>query len=62
MCPIGQNTKTNQKHLQRLAQYVDKGVIVAKVDKVFPLEKTKEAFEYLEKGSPRGKVVIKIKD
>lgn len=58
---IGQNTKTNQKHLERLAQLVDSGVITAKVDKVFPLEKTKEAFEHWEKGSPRGKVVIKIK-
>lgn len=30
------------------------------VDKVFPLEQVREAFDHLEKGSPRGKVVLKI--
>lgn len=57
---IGQGTHTNSEHLSHVAAFVDQGVIKAQVDKVFPLEQTKEAFDYLEKRSPRGKVVIKI--
>ena len=59
---IGQNTRINDKTLSRLTELVEKGVIKAQVDKVFPFEQTKEAFEYFEKGHPRGKVVVKIKD
>jgi len=59
---IGQNTRINDKTLSRLTELVEKGVIKAQVDKVFPLEKTKEAFDLLEKGHPRGKVVLKIKE
>jgi len=59
---IGQNTKTNHEHLSRLAQLVDRGVINAQVDKVFPLERTREAFEHWAKGSPNGKVVVRVKD
>lgn len=58
---IGQNTKTNSKNLSRLAQLVDEGVIKPQVDKVFPFEQTREAFEYAETGHPKGKVVISIK-
>lgn len=59
---IGQGTHTNREHLTRLSELVDKGVIKPQVDKIFPLEQAKEAFNYLEKGSPKGKVVLKIKD
>ena len=59
---IGQNTKTNHENLSRLSQLVDQGVINAQIDKVFFLEQTKEAINYWDKGSPRGKVVVKIKD
>ena len=59
---IGQSTATNSKRLERLAELVEKGVIKPLVDKVFPLLQTKEAFEYLEKSHPRGKVVVKIKE
>jgi len=59
---IGQMTNTNAKRLTRLAELVDNGTIKAQVDKVFPLDETREAFEYLEKGHPRGKVVVKIKE
>ena len=57
---VGQNTQTNSKNLARLAELVDQGVIKAQVDKVFPLDQTKLAFEYVETGHPRGKVVISI--
>lgn len=58
---VGQNTQTNSKNLARLAELVDRGVIKPQVDKVFSLEQTREAFEYVETGHPKGKVVIEIK-
>lgn len=58
---VGQNTKTNSKNLSRLAELVDQGAIKPQVDKVFPLDQTRQAFEYAETGHPRGKVVIEIK-
>ncbi len=58
---IGQNTQTNTKYLNRLTQYIDSGKIKVLIDRVFPLQKTKEAFDHLEHASPRGKVVIKIR-
>lgn len=58
---IGQNTQTNSKNLSRLAQLVDQGVIKPQVIKVFPLDQTRQAFEYVETGHPKGKVVIEIK-
>lgn len=58
---IGQNTNATPERLMRLAQLTDSGKIKPQVDKVFPLEQVKEAFNYLEQGHPRGKVVLKVK-
>ncbi len=58
---ISQNTQTNAKNLTRLAELLDQGIIKPEVDKVFPLSETRDAFEYVETGHPRGKVVISIK-
>lgn len=58
---IGQNTNTNTKHLNRLEELIDGGKIKIQIDRVFPLQKTREAFDHLEHGSPRGKVAIKIR-
>lgn len=58
---IGQNTHITTAHLNRLSQLVDEGAIKPIVDKVFPLDQAKEAFEYLENSSPHGKVVLQIK-
>lgn len=55
---VGQNTRVDNITLARLTELVEKGVIKAQVDRIFPLEQTREAFEYLEKGHPRGKIVI----
>ncbi len=57
---IGQVTNTDTKHLNRLAELVDSGKIKVQVDKIFSIEQIKEAFNYLEQGHPRGKVVVKI--
>jgi len=59
---IGQNTRVNNETLTRLTELVEKDVIKAQIDKVFPLEKTREAFEYLENAHSRGKVVIAVKE
>ncbi len=59
---VGQGTDTNAPHLKRLSELVDAGKIKVQVNKVFPLEQTREAFKYQEEGHPRGKVVLKIKE
>lgn len=58
---IGQGTQTNSKHLRRLAELVDSGKIKVEVNKVFPLDQVKEAFDYHQKNNPRGKVVLQVK-
>ncbi len=58
---IGQNSKTNTQHLDRLRELVEQGKIKPQIDKIFPLDQAKEAFLYKEKSHPRGKVVIKVK-
>ena len=58
---ISQGTQVNSERLMKLAELVDQNVIKAQVDKVFPLEKAKEAFKHLEEGHVRGKVVLEIK-
>lgn len=59
---IGQNTRIDNKTLERLTELVEKGVVKPQVDKVYPLDQTKDAFEYLEKAHPRGKVVVAVKE
>ena len=59
---IGQGTKTNTEHLNRVRELVDSGKVKVQIDKVFPLDQIKEAFDYQKRQHPRGKVVIKVKD
>jgi NADPH:quinone reductase-like Zn-dependent oxidoreductase len=56
-----ESTKTDRKNLERLTELIDEGIVKPLVDRVFPLEETREAFRYQETGHPRGKVVITIK-
>jgi alcohol dehydrogenase len=58
---LTQKTQTNTERLDHLAELVDQGIIKPQIDKVFPLVKSKEAFEYFENNHPNGKVVIKVK-
>lgn len=58
---IGLNAEISAQNLKRLTKLVEDGKIKPQVDKVFPLEQPKEAFDYQEKNSPRGKVVLKVK-
>ncbi len=58
---ITQRTIADTVKLNRLAELVDSGKIKPQVDKTFTLVEIKEAFDYLEKDHPIGKVVLKIK-
>jgi alcohol dehydrogenase len=58
---IGQSTHVTTEVLKRLAQLVDSGAIKVRVAKVYPLEKAKEAFQLVEAGHLRGKVVLEVK-
>lgn len=59
---IATNTKINTAHLDRVRELVEQGIVKPQVDKVFPLDQVKEAFDYKQQKHPRGKVVIIIKD
>jgi NADPH:quinone reductase and related Zn-dependent oxidoreductases len=56
-----QMTATDRKHLDRLAELVDKGAIRIHVDKVFTIGRALEAFTHAERNHPRGKVVLTLK-
>jgi NADPH:quinone reductase-like Zn-dependent oxidoreductase len=57
-----QQTRVTTNRLQKVAELVDQGVLKPAIDKVFPLEETAEAVEYVRQGHHRGKVVIKVTD
>lgn len=58
---IAQFTQVNSERLSRVAELADKNILKAQVEKTFPLEKAREALDFLQTGHPRGKVVLKIK-
>jgi NADPH:quinone reductase-like Zn-dependent oxidoreductase len=58
---IGQFTQVNSERLSKLAELVDKRAIKVNIDKTFPLDKAREALDYLQKEHTRGKIVLKIK-
>lgn len=58
---MGQFTQVTSNRLQILADFVVIGAIRVHIDREFPLEEAAQAVSYLEKGHPKGKVVIRIK-
>ncbi|OGK21303.1 hypothetical protein A3C23_02230 [Candidatus Roizmanbacteria bacterium RIFCSPHIGHO2_02_FULL_37_13b] len=58
---VGQRTKTNTEDLNRLSELVDNGKIKVSIDKVYSLDKIKEAASHQET-HPRGKIVLKIRE
>ncbi|MGO8695452.1 MAG: NADP-dependent oxidoreductase [Rectinemataceae bacterium] len=58
---IGQGTQVNTERLKRLSDLVARGAIKPQVDRVFPLEKAREAFVAREAGKVRGKIVLEVK-
>jgi NADPH:quinone reductase-like Zn-dependent oxidoreductase len=57
-----QQTRVTTERLQKVAGLVDQGILRPAIDKLFPLEQTAEALEYVRGGHHRGKVVIKMTD
>lgn len=58
---IHQSTKVTNERLQKLAELVEQGSLTVTIDKVFPLDEAGEALAYLQSGSHKGKVVIRIR-
>jgi NADPH:quinone reductase-like Zn-dependent oxidoreductase len=50
----------NKDDLEKLSALLTQGKIQSVVDKVFPLEQTREAVEFFTSGKIKGKVVIQI--
>ncbi len=57
---ISQQTHVTTEKLSMLAELVDSGVIKVQIEKVFPLDEAREAYEYLETKHAKGKIVIAI--
>ena len=57
---ISQFTQPTTERLQKLAQLVDDGVVTARVGRVFPLERSAEAFRFREEKKPPGKVIVTV--
>jgi len=57
---IGQFTQVTTGRLTRLAELIDVGLIKIRIDKVFSLNKGKQAFQLAEEGRPKGKVIFDI--
>jgi alcohol dehydrogenase len=57
---VGQFTRVNRKRLDRLTELMDDGKVTVRIDRVYPLDKVKEAFDHQKEGHPRIKVVLKI--
>ncbi|MFT3919918.1 NADP-dependent oxidoreductase [Cloacibacterium sp.] len=53
--------KANGKQLAEITKLIESGIIKPVIDKVFPLEDTNKALEYVESGRAKGKVVLKLK-
>lgn len=51
----------NAEHLKEIAHLVDANKIRPIIDRVFPLEQSIEALQYLKLGRTKGKVIVKVK-
>jgi len=54
------STMANQREFEEVMKLVFMGRLKPVVDKVFPLEKAREAHEYLARGEHFGKVVLSM--
>lgn len=53
--------KADGKQLEQIANLLSSEAIKTVVDKIFPFKQTNEAFDYMESGHAKGKVVVKVK-
>jgi len=54
------STAPNEAQITEIGELMRKGTIKGVVDKVYPLDQYAQAFQHLETGHARGKIVIKI--
>jgi NADPH:quinone reductase-like Zn-dependent oxidoreductase len=54
------NSRVNQEDLRTVGELVEAGKLTPVIDRTYPLVETPEALRYLERGHPRGKVVITV--
>ncbi len=59
---IGLSAASNQKDLLFIKGLIEAGKVKPVIDRRYPLSKVAEAFQYLEQGHARGKVVIDIEN
>jgi NADPH:quinone reductase-like Zn-dependent oxidoreductase len=57
-----QFTKVDAETLLKVSKLVEDGSLKPQIAKILPLDSTKEAYELLENGHPRGKVVVIVSD
>jgi NADPH:quinone reductase-like Zn-dependent oxidoreductase len=57
---LGLNFEVTQEHLQTLKELIDRGKVAPVIDRTYSLIEAPDAIRYLEKGHPRGKVVITV--
>ncbi len=57
---VAQQTKQTAERLARVAELFDSGAFRVHVDKTFPLEEVRDAWQFQETGHPKGKVVMSI--
>lgn len=53
--------KPSGAQLKKIKKFIEEGHIIPVIDKVFKFAEAPQALKYLEGGSAKGKVVIKIK-
>jgi NADPH:quinone reductase-like Zn-dependent oxidoreductase len=56
----GLMSKENGEDLERLRELIESGNVSPVIDRTYPLIEASDAIRYLERGHPRGKVVIDI--
>jgi NADPH:quinone reductase-like Zn-dependent oxidoreductase len=54
-------THVDSASLRRMVELVDRGALKSRLSREYPIEQTREAYEYLEQDHPKGKVVVKIR-